>query len=650
MTDLQVYINDVAVDLAPDTVVAKTIQCFDLFNLGNVCANYTNQINLPYTDNNRKILEFADLSKSATNIPYANLSCRIVQNGFELVTNGVAVVTSANGSFLITIFDGNYNFFSLINSLYLADISLESFASAWTRVEIAAKSNSVSGIVHAFMDATFLDYISDYNVYTFDAIPSFYFKDLISSIFSVFGFSLSGNVTSDSLLALMVTPLQTALNQKIFKKFEFSAQADGTQSFVAGAGTDIIFSKVAISNSGFTGVNCYNGTSQFTVLSNVVGDSLYLNFQADINLTVAGGGTIFLQLVRNGVLITSVTLGAGTFQQTIKTTINDISNEINGNASIASRNDIYKVVVINSAGVNTVTINSGSFYCKLPAPSLTRNWLGVYHPQYHFPDLKLTDIIKEFTLLFGQLYNQVKGTVYSRNIDELINDTANAQDWTSKRDTSVQEQIVFQFGNFSQTNFFKWLNNADNTLGQDYLSGSFVVPNLNLPPQQTRNSIFNSSDMGGVYPLTTGGKLGLNCLKTKIKAASGTVYVKDIGSRLALVRNSVAAVEPSAINVRTNSLSPTPSVVPDPYKVAYFADQTQTLNLDWSAILSRSYSQFILRLQKTKMVTRSYYLSDADIGSFDPLKLVHEDGEYFIVNKIINYVPGQVTSVELLKV
>ena len=54
--------------------------------------------------------------------------------------------------------------------------------------------------------------------------------------------------------------------------------------------------------------------------------------------------------------------------------------------------------------------------------------------------------------------------------------------------------------------------------------------------------------------------------------------------------------------------------------------------------------------QPDNICTMNDNLTDLDINNFDNLKLIHDDGAYFIVNQIYNYVPGKSTKVDLFKI
>jgi hypothetical protein len=57
-----------------------------------------------------------------------------------------------------------------------------------------------------------------------------------------------------------------------------------------------------------------------------------------------------------------------------------------------------------------------------------------------------------------------------------------------------------------------------------------------------------------------------------------------------------------------------------------------------------------LALDFTKVITRYYYLTTIDINAINVMTPVFDDGAYFIVLKIDNFIEGKISKVDMLKV
>lgn len=632
MTNLQIYINDQLIDLRPGTVIAKTIQAFDLFAFGTARANYTNQITAPKTSNNRKVLQFVDNIKSASTYAYQLLPVRIIQNGIELIGNGFAQIVSTDTSYNITFFDGNYGFFTQIANKKLWDIDLSALNQAWTSTDKDAARANATGLVSAVINFGKL-VASGVNIDATDLkalLPSLYYSSLIDKLFKTFGFSYSGNVFTDAKFLKMVMPLTSAYSPPFAAAKEFNASAPGTQVMANPvAATKVTFNNVALSGKD----NFYNGVDTWTVaFAASAVQYFFANFSTVINITVATGT---VDIVLHTALITVSLIGVGTGTYTLE---NLNFGKLHG--EYFANGDTAYVTIQTKTGTPNVTINSATFQNKVPVLATGDSMLP-FNPlwawpylivQHLLPDMLITDFMKDFATRFGLLFKESKGSITTRNIDELINDTANAVDWTTKRDKTVQEKISYQFSNFSQVNKLKWANQADSSNSEDFAMGSFAVPNPNLSPEQTITSPFSSS--------TTRSTLGLSMAQIPIFDSVAGKWIAAVGARLLFVRSPYAGEPAVQFSGAFRS----------DYQVAYFLDGKQPFQMTYSQFISDAMTQFSIRMQNAKMVLRSYNLNDADINSFDQLKLIFDDGVYFIVNKIINYIPGKLTSVELFKV
>ena len=124
----EIYINYQLVDIPDDIEFPLNIQTFDVTTFGSISSDYSKSIKLPVTENNRRILEHADLPDSGTILPYRKLPVKVNKGGLEIISRGWCyIVDSDNEYYNITIFYGNYDFMialenKSLNTLELADL------------------------------------------------------------------------------------------------------------------------------------------------------------------------------------------------------------------------------------------------------------------------------------------------------------------------------------------------------------------------------------------------------------------------------------------------------------------------------------------------------------------------------------------------
>lgn len=89
---LLVYFNDRIVDLAPDTVLAYTYNGIKPGDLAGREVPYTNKLVGVFSDSNDITFGIARDSKVNPEQPYIKNNCKVVQNGYEIIASGKAVI------------------------------------------------------------------------------------------------------------------------------------------------------------------------------------------------------------------------------------------------------------------------------------------------------------------------------------------------------------------------------------------------------------------------------------------------------------------------------------------------------------------------------------------------------------------------------
>lgn len=249
----------------------------------------------------------------------------------------------------------------------------------------------------------------------------------------------------------------------------------------------------------------------------------------------------------------------------------------------------------------------------------------------------------------------------------MLNDFSGAVDWTNKRIKRVLDKIEFSWDSWSQKNKFTYPNPVKylvpvTSTAFPRLSFDGFLSCLNEDIDLDKNvyeSIFSPcqlNDQGymGVvrYNIASVEKIiyGATQRVWNSEPTSYAPFDNDPLPMLLLLRDK-DATENSIIYDATPRTD---------YKVAYFSrtayEDIATNVLRWRGLgsevglLDRYYRTLGTLLAKgVKKVTRFYNLSELDIYQFDPLKLIFDQDDYYLVNKVFDYVAGYPTKVELLK-
>lgn len=622
------YIDEQLVDLHQTTVIAQTLQVFDPGRVGSILTNYTSAIKVPRTSNNEKILGFLSNSKTKSDIPYASLSCRYVENGIPIIRNARVVLNEVSEDYSLTIYSGPWGFFEVVQSKTLWDLDFSDINGPWDDTVRDGYRTATDGIVQALVDDGRLVQDQASAAPTIEnqgelfKPPQIYYHTIIEKVFSSFGFSAVGDIFTNPVFLKLVMPLSVIYNDPSFLEAkQFVAAALGDQIMVNPVvATDVIFNQNVVQGSD----NFYDGTSKY-VVNNPDTAARYYNLQFWVDLSIiVTGGTVDISINFSGPGDQTLTnTGTGQYTMSFLTPL--------GHA------DIVKVDIIKNSGTPTVEIISGSFYSVSVTgtdgfeffPSIFGEY--VYF-QKLFEKITILQMLQDFCVRFNVQITQVNNILQVNTMNYIL-DLLTGPDWTNKRNKGP-EKIKYSFSSYGRTNFLKSpTDDFTPDLTDNYGDGSFEIPNENLKESLTiYTSIFAVTQMINTFGVLM---LNMNLLPDL------TNFGRMPGKRLFFVREPYDFEPPVLYDTVDRS----------DYLVGYYFDPMQTNSVGYQFFLDTFYQKFIDRcLRKVRLIEREYNLSDLDIFKFNQQLPIYDNNERFLVTKIVNRVSKKVCKVELLKI
>jgi len=203
------YLNGVLMDTDSNTEISLTIQANKIGDLQNRYGNFAPKFTLPYTQNNKSAIELSHVVTSATNFPYRYARCVYVENGVELISDGLATIdSSGSDNFSVTIMDGNVDFFKAIENLTVGELYADDDTFFWTIYE--AINSRVGNDYFTFPVVDWYDndgYFLDGKIDTEKMIPVAIVPDMMTRLQEKIGFTFSGSyIGSDELEQALLTP------------------------------------------------------------------------------------------------------------------------------------------------------------------------------------------------------------------------------------------------------------------------------------------------------------------------------------------------------------------------------------------------------------------------------------------------------------
>ena len=121
MTDQQLYIDGILMDMSEETAITLDIKSNLFRDITKMTANTTYTINLPKTAHNMAVLEFAGKPSTNSKYPYIFHTARYFRNGLEIIRNGRASILSVKETIEISIYWG---LFQALATLQSSDLKL----------------------------------------------------------------------------------------------------------------------------------------------------------------------------------------------------------------------------------------------------------------------------------------------------------------------------------------------------------------------------------------------------------------------------------------------------------------------------------------------------------------------------------------------
>lgn len=150
MTDQQLYIDGVLMDMSEDSAITLDIKSNLFRDITKMTANTTYTINLPKTAHNMAVLEFAGKPSTSSKYPYIFHTARYFRNGLEIIHSGRASVLSVKETIEISIYWG---LFQALVTLQSSDLKLNELNC--TKYLRFTKNNSYDTYEKAISDGVF---------------------------------------------------------------------------------------------------------------------------------------------------------------------------------------------------------------------------------------------------------------------------------------------------------------------------------------------------------------------------------------------------------------------------------------------------------------------------------------------------------------
>lgn len=594
-----------------------------------------------------QLMDFLTVTGNTSAMPYEKNECSLYSdNGQCFIYKGRAVVTDGGKYYDVVVYDGIIDFYKEIESKALPFVGLEglnhiktldNIISTWQPASqspyryIIADYNGNNGLNSANGNLILADYL----------VPSANVAYIWKKIFDKFGFTYSGAIfNTQAFKDLWLTyPKGKTLQDEstvVFEsenfRFRRSPITHG-QSFYGMFSTaqqqyyDSEKTHIHVQESGQYKISLNGGIALLAYPHSPLPDGFRLYIAKNATGKLANQTQAFKEVLnypRNTDFTTYVF--------------------VNLNAG-----DSVSFVVTNTVG-STVPfyVNPSDSWMKVKIEKVNAEM----DFEQAFADFSIRDFCTEIMQRFGLTMYKEKydkpdessGTYKPHyNFLTLAEQLQGADviDWSEKYCNKEKEAYVHN--SYARQNWFRYTyNDKESSYYDDYLS----IESINLPEQKdvVKSRIYAPEK---ITRKLLGNRVNVYKLWEKeVKESADeeeedTITYKSLDKRYYLMRSKRVVKNIRVLLVDTLEYQTSNHGVFESYSKMPFYD-----------VLQEYYAPLGRLLDKSLIVTASMYLTEHDICNFDFKKLfyIRQLSNYFIVNKISNYVPGKPVKCEMVKV
>ena len=587
-----IWINGEKIELLDRVPLTQTIQANDVTQVARRQKNFTNRFKVPFTPNNRRIMDNLAIVGNVSEKPYIALDVRVAINGIEIINGGVARIDKATDAYELVIYSGSAEFFDEVGKYKLTDIDFTDLDHTLNMTNYVNSLGNTSGYIYPVADYGFYDSVLPVDF----QVPAIFLPTIMDRVFNLIGFTKSGDIFTDQNYLDHVIPIvkgfsNGADNSVTFKDIDFWAVfVSGGSSSTITLGTQttnfdgvarlVISTQIEPNNIEFARILIENNGTQVRSYT-VINDDAPINELMEIDLSVMSGDVITYKL--------QYFVGGGT------------PIELSGHVD-ATLNQV------------TTTLNESVVFADL------------------LPDISVADLLKEFLVEFGQVPFPSDKNVHFVNVGDLISDRDSSVDWSDKF-VSVQTR-KYQPTGYGQLN--KMLYSYNDEI-EAYADGEFDVDNENLQSEKTvYSSKFFAPDP------TTKQLHGQDIFRH-------TLYKLDDDDELELVEgkklfNRIVRVD-DVLQYGVRSVGVPFGIHDDIFPILGFDG--------WQKWIDEYHKPFIHKaIDRFKLFTCMFKLNERDIYFLDLSKLIYvkQLGSYALVNKVHSFQAGKLTKVDIVLV
>jgi hypothetical protein len=614
---IKLYVGDTLCDLDTDEIIPINKQVNDIAEMQDRQSDFTAQFRIRKTRVMQALFELSGEVGATTTFPYVKHSCKLIQNGIEMITNGILILERGDYQYYnASILSGNLNFFKDIENQKITDLLLPTTNHNWT---LADQKNShdvdedyLYPLCEPSNDGGILPLrLAGNTVEAFGGWiwPFVKVKAIWDDIFAPY--LCEGDVLTNNIFLNSWMPITSMkINKAYTDGYLYSGFRRGYMYIAA----------PSIFGTGGTGaLSVIHGTPLFATGHYLVPFTASVKIVVNITF-LAGAPQVYLYV-------------GGIFTSTFDRTWFDATHATHEwtRAAVAGEDlavwgdaNTYFNIEIAVVEIADATITYGSPFV----------------PHLFLPDMTQIDFIKMICNMFGLIPDFIPRDhrIKFWNYNDLYSNIPIARDWSAYL-SEREDETEFKFGDYAQKNYLKY-KESDDVL-KDNGKGTILVEDETLSDEKDVIELPVSTCDEVVIATTTPMTLSRIAFNEFEDTVVGDYKQKEtIDARIVYCKRAVGR---EFIIWDTPLMAVNHVHVDDP-KIACSVD------VSFSSLVV-NYASLSRMLTKTNLRRAKFHLPVYEVAGlkhYIPIYLSQYKA-YFYVNKINNYVPGQLCTIDLIK-
>lgn len=656
MSDLIVKIGDDALDLNVDEVIAITKQAAKVGDFSAVLADGTNEVKVPLTPNNRTIMDNAHLIPSDSAKPYQRLDATVIQEGYETIQDGYAIVKSSDNDFSLQVVGGNASFFNRVKDLNIRDLDLSDYTHFWTNQEAFDRRNETEGLIYALIeqsngDNTLHTYGTNlYAVETRLLLPMYYLKTYVEKIFSEQGYTFVTDLIGEDIYekaAIFRGKIPDRGSDMTYHECTVRCDSDQLAEPVFSPEGFILFQDASID----TTTSVYASSPELEASVQNGFDARFLMTDSctlTLNLSLIiqndfGAVNAYIEITHtsaSGIITTNtnvVSIANGTTTNNFTATFD--CSEYEGEIYFATK---IKYVV---SSLQPITVKANSTYTVSDVVLISNSIIQTSFPFNYLTgvttalDMKQGDFLKEIAKVYQWVYDtdERTHTVTAKRFGEIKDNIPLALDFSDKVDAR-RKSITYGVDGFAQTNALRYK--------EDDITLYDAVGYINVDDTTLKAEI-DYVKMSQLAASST--RLRFDT----VNAPYVPIFEEDLPTNGLADRVFLLNRVTFPYNINFARVGETPANHPtDDVTFAYFTEAGNTDSLDFPNLINRFYQPIVDMNFRAKSVEFDVNLKIKDVVNYDPFIPVYieSEGNYFYWEKLGNYVKDKLTKCKFIRI